>query len=245
MSGLASHGRGVTSGVLRRTVSNPVTLHPSLINGIKQRSDASDAHRNVWTRSDFEVMNHQSAASKLASEVISDFGYLERALGEIEDCHSSTKRALDGVGLALESLPAPPCLPRSPRPQENTVSALDASCSGSLNISAFTTKSQGRSGNGALPDSPIYSSFQRELSLLRGGEQTEDRINLERSPSRPATPSRASPQPQHSQQSNQALQSQLDEARASNRMVQRALAAVQVYSYLARFQYTFSFRVCH
>lgn len=225
MSGLASHGRGVTKGVLRRSVSNPVNIPAGIINEVMQRGDNLDPCRSIWARNDSDVALAKSNGGN--SEVISDFKSLEQAISDMEEYHVSSQRCFDQIESIMDNAPL---LSSSPRQGVGHSSPLPVSSSTDASISAASVcaattiniNSAVRGSHNPLPDSPIFSAFQRELTMLRG-ELNDDRRAYEGSPPRPSTPPQSIPS-----SSNQLLQSQLDEARASNRMVQRALAAVQV-----------------
>ena len=221
MSGLASHGRGVTKGVLRRTVSNPVNLPAGLINEVKQRADAVDPCRNIWTRNESEGVQLKQVRPGHANDTLSDFRCLEQAINDMEEDRSSYQRCFEKIEDIIENVPSL---------QLHNESTSECSTADPLNSSttfhSFASTAI-RGSHNPLPDGPVYSSFQRELSMLRG-ECSDDRRVFDGSPPRPSTPSSQNAQ----NSSNQLLQSQLDEARASNRVVQRALASVQVFPVL-------------
>jgi hypothetical protein len=225
MSGLASHGRGVTKGVLRRTVSNPANLPAGLINEVIQRSDNLDPCRSIWARNDSEVA--QGRPSGYSTDVVSDFKSLEQAINDMEEYNSSYQRCFDQIENIVGNAPS------LSSPRQNLTNTANVTNDGMTadvsSASSMSPISSVRGSHNPIPDSPVYSAFQRELTMLRG-ELHDERRAYDGSPPRPGTPSQST-QPS----SNQFLQSQLDEARASNRTVQRALAAVQVNKCFAFF----------
>ncbi len=220
MSGLASHSRGVTTGVLRKTVSNPVSIPAGLINEVKHRADV-DPCRSIWGRTECEGV--QGKSSRISNEIVSEFSCLERAFIEMEDDYSSSQRCIDKIETLIENVPTL----SSPRAnvlhsgQEIIADNLQNDASNGTVSSSPVLSARGCSN--PAPDGPVYGAFQRELGLLRSELACEDRRAADGSPPRPSTPSCTSQLP-----SAQLLQSQLDEARASNRMAQRALTTLQV-----------------
>jgi hypothetical protein len=223
MSGLASHSRGVTTGVLRRTVSNPVNIPAGLINEVKHRADAVDSCRSIWGRTDCE--GAQTKSSRISNDIMSEFSCLERAVNEMEDEYSSSQRCFDKIETLIENVPS-----LSPRastmhcPQETMPDNLPIDPSnGAVSLSISSPIFSARGCYNPAPDGPVYGAFQRELGLLRSEFAGDDRRAADGSPPRSSTPSCTSQLP-----SAQLLQTQLDEARASNRMAQRAITTLQV-----------------
>jgi hypothetical protein len=157
---------------------------------------------------------------------MSEFGCLERAINEMEDGYSSSQRCFDKIETLIENIPSlsSPRLSAMHGSQETLADNLPIDPSnGPIPSSISSPIFSVRGCYNPAPDGPVYGAFQRELGLLRGELASEDRRAADGSPPRPSTPSCTAQLP-----SAQLLQSQLDEARASNRMAQRALTTLQV-----------------
>eukprot|EP00292_Cryptomonas_paramecium_P009506 CAMPEP_0113724040 /NCGR_PEP_ID=MMETSP0038_2-20120614/38819_1 /TAXON_ID=2898 /ORGANISM="Cryptomonas paramecium" /LENGTH=247 /DNA_ID=CAMNT_0000653819 /DNA_START=66 /DNA_END=809 /DNA_ORIENTATION=- /assembly_acc=CAM_ASM_000170 len=218
MSGLASHGRGMTSGVLRRTVSNPAGIAPGILNEVMQRSDGMEICRNIRIRSDADNTRHQ------VSGLLDDMSSLERVVTSMEEDYNTSKRLLNAMNEVADAAPRLQS-PRNVVPGTATSRHDQKEFMGSLQH--VCPDDSARCSTAANVDGPVYSAYLRELSVIKSDGVADRRVCEERH-SRSSTPSPTPSGCSSAKANHQAhMQMQFDEVRASNKMLQRALVAVQ------------------